>query len=62
MSDETLAAALKSVRVRVPESIEDMAALRAEVRAADAAFGAALRTATSKRLAPHDQHDGGGER
>ena len=62
MSDETLSAALKNVLVRVPESLEDLAELRAEVRAADAALGAALRTATMERRAQHDRHVAGGER
>ena len=62
MSDETLSAALKNVRVRVPESLEDLAELRAEVRAADAALGDALRRAALERQAPSDRHAGGGER
>ena len=60
MSDETLAAALKTLHMRVPESPEDVAALRAEVRAADAALGAALRTASERRVR-HDRHAAGGE-
>lgn len=42
MSDE-LRAAQQRLQARVPVSIEDAAALRAEVRAADAALGAWLR-------------------
>ena len=62
MSDESLAAALQGLRVRVPVSAADAADLRAEVRAADAALGAWLRTATTERLAQRDWHDDGGER
>ncbi|MEV4777080.1 hypothetical protein LTA6_000684 [Microbacterium sp. LTA6] len=62
MSDESLAAALQGLRVRVPVSAADAADLRAEVRAADAALGAWLRTATTERLAQRDRHDDGGER
>ena len=62
MSDETLAASLQAVRVRVPESLADAAELRAKVRAADAALGAAMRKTTSDRTAQHDRHAGGGER
>lgn len=62
MSDESLAAALQGLRVRVPVSAADAADLRAEVRAADAALGAWLRTAMTERLAQRDRHDDGGER
>ncbi|UJP09168.1 hypothetical protein L2X99_12015 [Microbacterium sp. KUDC0406] len=43
MPDRRLRAALDGLRVRVPASPEDAAALRAEVRAADAALGELLR-------------------
>jgi hypothetical protein len=62
MPDETLTAALHAVRVRVPDSLEDAARLRAEIRSADAALGAALRAATSERLARLDRDADGGER
>ena len=61
MPDETLTATLKALRLRVPESLEDAASLRAEVRAADIALGAVIRTATSERRARHDQHASGRE-
>ena len=56
MPDETLTAALKTLRLRVPESLADAADLRAEVRAADVALGAALRRTTSERLARQAAH------
>jgi hypothetical protein len=61
MSEETLRAAMQSLRVRVPTSAADAAELRAEVRAADAALGAWLRETTADRLARHDQSDDGGD-
>lgn len=61
MSEETLRAAMRSLRVRVPASAADAAELRAEVRAADAALGAWLRETTAGRLARHDQSDDGGD-
>ena len=62
MPDETLTAALKALRVRVPQSLAEAAELRAEVRAADAALGVAMRAATAERTARRDQSTGGGER
>lgn len=62
MSDEMLSAALKTVRVRVPESLADLADLRAEVRAADAALGTSLRTVALERTGQHDRRAGGGAR
>lgn len=51
MSDEDLRAALAGLRVRIPESVQDADALRAEVRAADAALGERLRAAAARRHA-----------
>ncbi|MFE7019815.1 hypothetical protein, partial [Microbacterium sp. NPDC057650] len=48
MSDDRVREALDGLRVRVPETAEDAAALRAEVQAADAALGELLRRATTR--------------
>lgn len=57
MSDEELRAALAGLRVRIPESAEDADALRAEVRAADAALGVRLRAAANERRAAADRRE-----
>lgn len=49
MDDEVLRAAMDRLRVRVPASVADAAALRREVREADAAIGNALREAAARR-------------
>lgn len=59
MSNDALTAALGGLRVRVPESAADADALRAEVRAADAALGEWLRTASDRRGSAAPRHDGG---
>lgn len=51
MSDDDLRAALSGLRVRIPQSAQDADALRAEVRAADAALGRHLRAAATQRQA-----------
>ncbi|UNK70411.1 hypothetical protein [Microbacterium sp. H1-D42] len=51
MSDEVLRTALAGLTVRIPTSAADAAALREEVRAADAALGTALRAAAAQRSA-----------
>ncbi|MBY6060041.1 hypothetical protein [Microbacterium esteraromaticum] len=49
IDDDALQRALTGLHVRVPRSEADAAQLRAEVRAADAALGAALRAAGRRR-------------
>ena len=49
MDDEVLRAAMDGLRARVPASPADAAALRAEVRAADAALRNLLRQAAARR-------------
>ncbi|MFP1601167.1 hypothetical protein ACLD0U_00585 [Microbacterium sp. 2216-1] len=49
IDDDALQRALAGLYVRIPRSDEDAAQLRAEVRAADAALGAALRAADRRR-------------
>ncbi|MGW9628042.1 hypothetical protein [Microbacterium sp. NPDC055521] len=51
MSDDDLRTALAALRVRIPQSAQDADALRAEVRAADAALGRHLRAAATQRQA-----------
>lgn len=51
MSDDDLRPALAGLRVRIPQSAQDAVALRAEVRAADAALGRHLRAAAAQRQA-----------
>ncbi|MFC4140616.1 MULTISPECIES: hypothetical protein [unclassified Microbacterium] len=48
MTDDRLKEALDGLRVRVPTTPEDVAALRAEVQAADAALGELLRRAATR--------------
>ncbi|MGN7860813.1 hypothetical protein ACTJI8_09530 [Microbacterium sp. 22303] len=57
MSEEALKAARDGLHVRVPASLADAAALRAEVRAADAALGAWLRSVGAGRAARADLRD-----
>lgn len=58
MSDDLLKTALAGLRVRVPASAADTAALREEVRAADAALGTALRAAAAQRGAAANEGAG----
>ncbi|WP_217181718.1 hypothetical protein [Streptomyces sp. AC495_CC817] len=57
MSDESMRTALRGLRVRIPESADDAARLRAEVQAADAAVGEWLRARTAERLLAREAHD-----
>lgn len=62
MSEEALKAARDGLHVRVPASRADAEALRAEVRAADAALGAWLRSVGAGRAARADLRDEGAAR
>ncbi|WP_313355073.1 hypothetical protein [Microbacterium sp.] len=62
MSDDDLRAALAGLRVRVPHSAQDAVALRAEVRAADAALGRHLRVGAAQRQAGRDERRYGDSR
>lgn len=47
MTDDELRDAVAALRMRVPQTPQDAAALRADVRALDAALGARLRDAAA---------------
>lgn len=51
MSEDDLRTALAGLRVRIPQTAQDALALRAEVRAADAALGRHLRAAAAQSQA-----------
>lgn len=62
MSGDELRAALADLHLRVPQSVQEAEALRAEVRAADAALGRRLKEATARRHAAADVRRSGGPR
>lgn len=62
MSEDDLRTALAGLRVRIPRTAQDAVALRAEVRAADAALGRHLRAAAAQSQAGRDERRGGDAR
>jgi len=62
MSEEALKTAWDGLHVRVPSSRADAETLRAEVRAADAALGALLRSVGTGRATRADPRDEGAAR